>query len=98
MDLTLWPYISTLIRAMWWKVALALALMICLSLTEGIGLLMLVPLLQLVGMNVQQGTLGQIAQFLSSVFTAVGIRPIISIRCELKPIAKIPTFAANSID
>ena len=81
-----------------WKAVLALMLMICLSLMEGIGLLMLVPLLQVVGMNVQQDTLGQIAQFLSSVFTAGGIRPTISIRCELNPVAKIPAFAANSID
>ena len=58
-----------------WKVALALVLMVCLSLAEGVGLLMLVPLLQLVGLDVQQGTLGRIAEFLSSLFATVGLQP-----------------------
>ena len=70
-----WLYMSTLVRAVSWKVALALGLMLCHGLTEGIGVLMLVPLLQLVGLDVQQGTVGRIAQFLASVFAAVGVRP-----------------------
>ena len=68
-------YLSTLIHDMSWKVALALGLMICLGLTEGISLLMLVPLLQLVGLEVQHGTLGSIATFISSLFSAMGIIP-----------------------
>jgi ATP-binding cassette subfamily C protein len=52
---SLGPYLSTLIRVMSWKVVLALGLMIGLSLTEGLGLLILVLLLQLVGLDVQQG-------------------------------------------
>jgi ATP-binding cassette subfamily C protein len=68
-------YLTTLINVMSWKVALALGLMVCLGMTEGISLLMLVPLLQLVGLDVQQGTLGQIAEFVSSLFTDIGIRP-----------------------
>jgi ATP-binding cassette subfamily C protein len=58
-----------------WKVALALCLMICLSTMEGISLLMLVPLLQLVGLNVQEGSIGQLAEFTSSIFSTIGIRP-----------------------
>jgi len=68
-------YIKTLIDVMSWKVASALGLMVCLGLTEGVSLLMLVPLLQLVGLDVQQGALGQLAEFVASVFKAIGIKP-----------------------
>jgi ATP-binding cassette subfamily C protein len=72
---TLRRYLITLINIMSWKVALALCLMICLSTMEGISLLMLVPLLQLVGLNVQEGSIGQLAEFTSSIFSTIGIRP-----------------------
>ncbi|MFQ5931884.1 MAG: ABC transporter ATP-binding protein [Nitrospiraceae bacterium] len=75
MDWVLWSYLSTLARIASWKAALALALMVCLSLTEGVGIVMLVPLLHLVGLDVQQGALGGIAEFLSSMFTAVNLQP-----------------------
>ena len=75
-------YLITLIHIMAWKATLALGLMICLSLTEGISLLMLVPLLQLVGLDVQQGALGRIAEFVSSIFSTIGIRPtLIAVLC-----------------
>lgn len=69
------PYIATLVGVMSWKVALALTLMVCVSLTEGIGLLLLVPLLQLVGLDVQQGSIGQLARFISLIFEAIGMHP-----------------------
>lgn len=72
---TLQKYITTLITIMSWRVALALGLMICLSTMEGISLLMLVPLLQLVGLNVQEGSIGLLSEFTSSIFSAIGIRP-----------------------
>jgi len=49
--------------------------MICLSTIEGISLLMLVPLLQLVGLNVQEGSIGRLAEFISSIFSIIGIHP-----------------------
>lgn len=72
---TIRTYLATLVSVMSWKVALALALMVCLSLTEGIGLLLLVPLLQLVGLDAQQGSMGRLAEIVSSLFAAVGVRP-----------------------
>jgi ATP-binding cassette subfamily C protein len=72
---TLRKYLITLIDVMSWKVALALGLMVSLSLTEGISLLMLIPLLQLVGLDVQQGTLGRIAEFVSSIFATIRMQP-----------------------
>ena len=53
-----WPYLSTLLREMPLKVVGALVLTVCLTLTEGMGLLMLVPLLHSVGLDVQHGVGG----------------------------------------
>jgi ATP-binding cassette subfamily C protein len=65
-----------------WKVVLTLALMVCLGLAEGVSILMLVPLLQLVGLDVQHGALGRIAEFISSIFSIIGIRPtLIAVLC-----------------
>ncbi len=75
-------YLITLLNIMSWKAVLALGLMICLSLTEGISLLMLVPLLQLVGLNVQEGSIGRLAEFISSIFSTIGIHPtLITVLC-----------------
>jgi ATP-binding cassette, subfamily C, bacterial len=68
-------YIATLVGAMSWKVALAVALTLCLSATQGAQLLLLVPLMQLVGLDVQQGSVGWLAELVSSVFATVGVRP-----------------------
>lgn len=72
---TIQAYVATLARVLSWRVALALALMVCLSLTEGIGLLLLVPLMQLVGLDTQQGSVGRLVEFVSSIFAAFGVRP-----------------------
>lgn len=56
---TAWTYMAALKRVMSRKVALALSLMVFISLTEGVGLLLLLPLMQLVGLNVDGGSLGR---------------------------------------
>jgi ATP-binding cassette subfamily C protein len=68
-------YIGTLVSVTSWKAALALLLMFCTSLTEGAGLLLLVPMLQVIGLDVQQGTVGWLAEFIASIFAAVGVQP-----------------------
>lgn len=79
---TLRKYGYTLINVMSWKVVLVLCLMICLSLMEGVSLLMLVPLLQLVGLNVREGSIGRLAELMSSIFSTIGIRPtLIGVLC-----------------
>ncbi|MDY9922938.1 ABC transporter ATP-binding protein [Methanobacterium sp.] len=57
------------------KVALAIALMVVISFNEAVSLLVLIPLLQLVGLDVGQGSLGQLAGLVSSFFTALGLQP-----------------------
>jgi ATP-binding cassette subfamily C protein len=68
-------FIATLVDVMSWKVALSLALTLFLSLTQGIQLLLLVPLMQLIGLDVQQGSIGWLSKLVSSAFSVVGIRP-----------------------
>ncbi len=70
----LWKYITALVSFKA-NIFLALILMIFVSLTEGIGLFLLVPLLQLVGLDVQQGALGQIAGYIFLLFNYIGIKP-----------------------
>src|SRR3712207_1726654 len=68
-------YMATLVRTMSWKVSLALALTMCLSVTQGAQLLLLVPLMQLVGLDVQQGSIGWLAKLVSSAFAAANLHP-----------------------
>ena len=56
-------YTKHLTQLMPKKVILALFLMVGISLVEGVSLLLLIPLLQLVGLDVGQGSLGQIAGY-----------------------------------
>ena len=57
------------------KVTLAVILMVIISLNEAVSLLVLIPLLQLVGLDVGQGSLGQLAGLVSSFFAALGVQP-----------------------
>lgn len=75
---SLWTYMATLVGLAGWKVALALILMVSVGLMEGVGLLLLVPVLQIVGLDVEAGNLGQIARFLTSVFGTVGLSPTLA--------------------
>ena len=56
------------------RVAETAVVTLVLSATEGIGLLLLVPLLQLVGVDTQQGALTRIVAAFGAVFR-VGLRP-----------------------
>ena len=67
-------YTKNLFQLMPKKVTLALCLMVLISLIQGISLILLVPLLQLVGLNVGQGSLGQIAGLISAIFTTLGLQ------------------------
>ncbi|EKF86351.1 ABC transporter ATP-binding protein [Methanobacterium formicicum] len=57
------------------KIALAIALMVIISFNEAVSLLVLIPLLQLVGLDVGQGSLGQLAGLVSGFFTFFGLQP-----------------------
>ncbi len=59
-----------------WRAMAALGLMIAFSLTEGVGVLMLFPLLQVAGINLtNQGGAGRLARMAAAGFAAVGLKP-----------------------
>jgi len=66
-------YIRTLARAMPRRLAVAVALTVLGAVTEGVGLLVLVPLLNLIGVDVQQGSVARIASWMAGAFNAVGL-------------------------
>ncbi len=68
-------YTKNLIQLMPQKIAISLFLMVLISLLQGISLLLLVPLLQLVGLNVSQGSIGQIAGIVSEFFATINVQP-----------------------
>ncbi len=68
-------YTATLLDTLRWRVLIVLGLMILVGLTEGIGLLLLLPLMGLVGLDVQQGNIGRLAEIASSFFAATGLHP-----------------------
>lgn len=70
-------YVATLVKTMSWRVALALALMLSRSVTQGAQLLLLIPLMQLVGLDVQQGSVSGIATTISSLFAVAGLQPTV---------------------
>ena len=74
-DSLLGLFARNLTRLMPRKVAMALTLMVLLSLSEAVSLLILVPLLGLVGLDVGQGSLGQIDGIISAFFTYLGLKP-----------------------
>jgi len=68
-------YVATLIDILSWRVAFASGLMVLVSLTEGLGLLLLLPLMQLVGLNVEQGSAGRLSVLVLSTLTLIGVPP-----------------------
>jgi ATP-binding cassette subfamily C protein len=67
--------IATLVETSPRRVLTAAALTFGLGFVEGIGLLALVPLLELVGLDAHQGSLGPILAVFRSAFGAVGLEP-----------------------
>jgi len=68
-------YTRNLTQLMPRKVLLAITLMVLLSLTEAVGLVLLIPLLGLVGLDVGQGSLGQMGELVSAFFRFLGLEP-----------------------
>lgn len=73
------PSARRFVRTLWQSVParswLLVLLMVLGVLTEGLGILLLVPLLQLVGLDLGGGTLGRIGEGMEAAFRAVGLPP-----------------------
>lgn len=66
-------YVRTLAGAMPRRLALAIILTALGALTEGLGFLVLVPLLQVIGIDVEQGSVGRVASTMVAVFRSLGL-------------------------
>ena len=76
MSRTLSTYLRSLIAITRWKLAAALVLVILFSLTEGIGIVLLLPTLQVAGLNLEhQGEAGRYARMVTVAFASAGLRP-----------------------
>lgn len=68
-------YTKNLMDLMPRKFVLAVFLMVLMSLTEAASLVILIPLLELVGFDLGQESLGQITGFISYFFNVLGVQP-----------------------
>ena len=69
-------YLAMLLGIARWQLLWVLTLIALYSLTEGIGFALLLPTLQVAGLNLAgQGEAGRYAAMVSGVFTACGLRP-----------------------
>lgn len=69
-------YIHALFEIGWTRIAGAIGLMFLFSLSEGIGIALLLPILQISGLDLgAQGALGGYARAIGSAFEAVGLHP-----------------------
>ncbi len=71
-------YLGALVDVASWKLVFVSLLTVCVTLTESVGLLLLVPLLQVVGLDLGGGAVGRISGFITSIFDSVGIRPTLT--------------------
>lgn len=68
-------FLRTLFELASWNMALVLGLMLLRTVTSSFGLLMLVPMLGVVGLDVQEGSIGYITDFLRDGFSLIGLQP-----------------------
>ena len=72
---TIATYWRGLWRAMPRRVALAIGLLVLVGFTEGVGLLLMIPLLQLIGLDLGAGPVGFIGDAVRSVVAGIGLTP-----------------------
>ena len=71
-------FLKSILEFMPWKAALVVALMLGVTATSGFGLLMLIPMLGTVGLDVQDGNLGRVAEFMLGGFATFGLQPTVA--------------------
>lgn len=72
-------YITDLIGSMPKNLIISVVLMVTISLLQGISLVILIPLLQLVGLNVNEGAISQLAAGVSQFFELIKVQPTLPI-------------------
>ena len=77
-------YLKSFARVARWRLAYTVALMVAASLTEGIGLALLLPTLQLAGVDIGQGSeAGRYADRFRAALGTIGLRPTLVVMLAL---------------
>jgi ATP-binding cassette subfamily C protein len=72
--------VRQLVRSAEWRLALTIGLMLAFSVTEGFGILLLLPTLQAAGLNLSgQGSADRYAQLIEHGFRSVGLTPTLGL-------------------
>ena len=66
-------FVRTMAACLGWRLAPALGVSVALALTEGVGLLLLIPLLQAIGLVVSDGPAGRVADWMTAALSSVGL-------------------------
>jgi ATP-binding cassette, subfamily C, bacterial len=72
-------FLTMLLGVLHWRAGLIIGCMVARSLTDGLGIILLVPLLQQIGLDVQPGNMGRLADWISGAFAAVGLYPTLPV-------------------
>ena len=78
MNDTFFQYLKTLILKLPYKISLSLLLTTIVSFTESIGLLILIPLLGLIGLQVQGNMGSKTSELISTIFTIIHLKPTLA--------------------
>ncbi len=101
------PYLTVLVQTAGWRVAAALGLMVLYSLTEGVGIALLLPTLQAAGLDLtHQGDAGRYAKTIARAVAAIGLSPtlpvllaifvvLVSARSALSGVQSVATISMN---
>ena len=68
-------FVRAIVAELRWRLLGAVLVALALAAVEGTGVLLLVPLLSLVGLDVDQGLTSRLAGLIGGAFTAVGLEP-----------------------
>ncbi len=74
-----WRLLRAVVRYSRREVAIVVALTLASGAASGVGLVMLVPLLGLTGLDVGEGSVGQISTLVGGAFEAVGLNPTVPV-------------------
>ncbi len=74
-----WQLLRSITRYSRREVAVVIALTLASGAASGVGLLMLVPLLGLTGLDVGQGSVGRLADVMAGAFASIGVVPTVPV-------------------
>lgn len=72
-------FVAALVHELRWRLALSGLVALALAAAEGVGLLLLVPLLASIGLTMDEGPTNRLAEAIESGFAATGVEPTLTV-------------------